>query len=115
MGSEHSDLPSEIAEAWCATNIKTLPLSLAKVIWPTFTEERILDMFLIAANEADIQLYDRECWARYRGDYLHPIGAFDHSAIYESWVYPLIYQWNEDPEQYDPFIKERLFTVAINR
>ena len=72
-------------------------------------------LFRSAAEEADIQLQNKECWARYRGNYLHPIGAFDHSATYESWLYPLIYQWNEDPEQYDMFIKERLFTVAINR
>ena len=115
QGSQHSKLPSEIVEAWCATNIKTLPLSLAKAIWSTFTEEKILAMFLIAVEEAEIQLHDKACWDSYREEYLHPIGAFDHSTTYESWIYPLISQWNEDPEQNDPFIKQRLFTVEINR
>jgi hypothetical protein len=114
MGLEHSELPSEIVEAWCATNIKTLPLSLAKAIWPIFTEEKILTMFFTAVEEAEAQLCDREYWTCYKEQYIHPVGVFEHSSIYESWVYPLISQWNEDPEQYDPFIKERLFTVAIN-
>lgn len=113
QGCPHSELPSEIVEAWCATNIKTLPISLAKAIWSTYTEEKILAMFLIAAEEADAQLYDKERRDRYRGKYLHPIGAFNHSTTYESWIYPLVRQWNEDSEQYDPFIKQRLFTVAI--
>lgn len=114
MGSKHSELSSEIVEAWCATNIKTLPLSLAKAIWANFTEVKILRNFLIAAEMADDQLYDKECGAHYKYDYLHPIGVFTHSAIHDSWIYPLISEWNDDPEQFDPFIKERLFTVAIN-
>lgn len=114
LGSQYSGFSSEIVEAWCATNIKILPLSLAKAIWLDFTEEKILSMFLIAVENAEAQLYDRAYWTGYKGNHLHPVGAFEHSTIYESWIYPLISQWNEDPELFDPFIKERLFTVAIN-
>ena len=114
MDTGDCELSHEKVESWYATNIKILPLSLAKAIWPIFTEAKILSMFLIAAEEADIQLYDKELSSRYRGNCLHTVGVFEHSAIYESWMYPLIAQWNEDPEQYDSFIKERLFTVAIN-
>lgn len=114
MGSEYSGFPSEIVEAWCATNIKTLPFSLAKAIWQNFTEEKILRFFLMAAEKADDQFYDTECVDSYQDEYIHPIEVFEYSAIYKSWMYPLISNWNEDPELYDPFIKERLFTVAIN-
>ena len=115
MGSKYSGFSCKIVEAWCAINIKTLPFSLAKAIWQTFVEEKILRLFLIAAENADAQLGYTEGIASYPDEYLHPIGVFEYSAIFESWLYPLISQWNQDPERHDSFIKERLFTVAINR
>ena len=108
-----SDTPDEMKEAWYACNIKHLPYSLAEVIWPNFTQEHVLSIFLRAAEEADKQSDDAESVGLMRSRYIHPVGAFDYRSLFDSWVYTLVDQWNRDPEQFEPFIKERLYTIAI--
>lgn len=107
-----SDTPDEITEAWYACNVQYLPYPLAEAIWPNFTQEHVLSIFLKAAEEADKQANDAESAALMRSHYIHPVGAFDYCSIFNSWIYPLIEKWNRDPEQFEPFIKEKLFTIA---
>lgn len=115
MGSADYEIPCEIVEAWCACNIKNLPIKLAQVIWPIFTTEKMKKMFLIATEEADAQFYDKALWERYRKNYIYEMGAFDYCDIFDSWLYPHIVMMNQDPAQFDPDIKKRLYDVEIKK
>jgi hypothetical protein len=106
-----------IREAWFATNITRLPMSLAKVIWPVNTENRIMELFYIAAEATEALIGHEEILALKKKRELHPVGVFEYNTLYSSWIYPLISDWIDGMDSTDETVidmKKKLFTIAMN-
>lgn len=106
-----------IKEAWFATNITKLPMSLAKVIWPVNTEDKLMMLFFIAAEAAEALVGKKELLTFKKDRELHPVGVFEYCSIYSSWLYPLIREWIDGMDGNDEDVrdmKKKLFTIAMN-
>ena len=106
------------AEAWFASNIKRMPMSLAKVIWPDNTEDKITEMFLWAAEEAEIQAAsnDQATFSAREAQEMHPVGVFEYRTLRTSWLFEPVYAkysgyHGEDEALND--IKQKVFNVAM--
>jgi len=116
MGFEEDEYG--INEAWFATNITRLPMSLAKVIWPVNTEDKIMELFFIAAEAAEAIAGEIELIALAKKRELHPVGVFEYCTIYSSWLYPLVGEWIEGMDSNDEDVrdmKKKLFTITMNK
>ena len=106
-----------VDEAWFAGNINRLPMSLAKVIWPTNTKEKIVQMFLLAAEAANCCSEDISLYEARKTQEFHSIGFFEYRALYESWLYKTVEQWEKQKEPLPEAqeVKRSLFTVAMRQ
>ncbi len=100
MNSEEDESERKVKEAWCACNIREMPFSLAKVLWPKNTEEKIVEMMAMAVEEADQADMFAGLKEGYKNEYIHPIGVFEFEALRNSWIYKLMTRWiyNDDHE-----------------
>lgn len=98
MSRRGEDSVCDDEEVWFASNIRRLPMSLAKVIWTEETEDKITEMFLRAAEAAEIQANsgNREEYEVRKATEIHPVGVFEYSALRESWLFKLVYEWYSD-------------------
>lgn len=115
MGLKNDD--HGICEAWFATNITKLPMSLAKVIWPVNTKDKIMMLFFIAAEATDASVGKEEWFALKKNTESHPVGVFEYCTLYSSWLYPLIREWIDGMDSNDEDVrdmKKKLFTIAMN-
>lgn len=116
MGFEEDSM-YVIKETWFATNIAQMPMSLAKVIWPVKTEDKLMQMFFLAAEAAEALAGEKELLALKKDRELHPVGVFEYCTLYSSWLYPLIREWIDGMDGNDEDVrdmKKKLFTIAMN-
>lgn len=118
MNDEDDEFEYDCTEAWYASNIKRMPMSLAEVIWPYCTEEKITRMFLWAAEASDIQskIENKEKYQAAKEKMMHPVGVFEFSTLRESWLYKLVYTWYADYHgecQDCNYVKRWLFTTSF--
>ena len=109
---------SDRDEAWFASNITRLPMSLAKVIWPEDTEDKMIKMFLCATEAAEMQTGNEELYAIQKGKLIHPVDVFEYSTIENSWLFAQVYAWYSDYHGDDEVLKEakrRVFTVSMRK
>ena len=105
-----------IKETWFATNIVKMPMSLAKVIWPVNTEEKLMQIFFLAAEAAEALVGHENLLELQKKRELHPVGVFEFSTLHKSWLYPLISGWLDEMDGTDECVadmKRKLFTIAI--
>lgn len=86
----------EIHEAWCASNIKQMPYSIAQVIWPQNTEDRIIKMMELASKKAVSSIEPGSKQARQLEEYIHPVGIFQYSELHKCWAMDLMRKWMDD-------------------
>lgn len=118
MNEEDDEFTHDCIEAWCASNIKRMPMSLAEVIWPYYTEEKITKMFLFAAESSDFQAKPehRDKFQAAKVGVMHPVSVFEFSTLRESWLYKLVYTWYGDYHgecQDCNYVKRWLFTTSF--
>lgn len=117
MNSEEDPVKFTSDEAWCASTIPRLPLALAKVIWPYNTKEKIIQMFILAAEKAEALAANQEDFEEKKRRYIYPFGVFEFVTLRNSWLYALIYEWFSNDDSTDARtldIKKKLFTIAMN-
>ena len=116
MNTEMDEFIHDIKEVWYASNIKRLPMSLARTIWPENTEDKILQMFALAVQATRTMPDDKKTLARRKDQEFHPVGVFEYNALHESWLYDLVNEWVEQPRLSDierMELKRMLYDVAI--
>ena len=105
-----------INEAWLASTIKRMPMALAEVIWPEDTEQKIMEIFLIASECAEVQLKSGVNFAAQKECCFHPVGVFEYCDLRESWVYRLMSEWFLDEDSTNELVhdvKKRLFAISM--
>ena len=112
ISSDENEEKYAMEEAWYASNIKTLPLSLAEVIWPNMTEEKILLLFLTAEKLAMEEAKAGSPNAFLTERHIYPVGYFDYKELRESWLYKTMLGWI-DEEWVDSFVKQKIFNLSI--
>lgn len=103
-------------EAWFASTIKRMPMALARVIWPGNTEEKVMQIFLVASECADALSASGVDFTAKKAREIHPVGVFEYSALRESWIYKLMAEWFLDADSSDELVhnvKERLFRIGV--
>lgn len=113
MNSEEDIEKYVLNEAWYASNITTLPMSLAKVIWPDYTEEDMLSIFWFASEMAIMQHNAGNPYAFLKEEEIHPIGLFEKETVCQSWLYKEILSWAQIPGKLDTSVKKRIFDLSI--
>ena len=106
---------SDVYDAWFASNIRCLPFSLAEVIWPVNTEEKIIDMFLWASSMAENQVMDEVQNERKKYE-IHPTGIFEYKSLLDSWMFPLVNAWYRNNlicSEDAPDVKTGIFNTSI--
>lgn len=99
-------------ESWYASCVKELPFYLAKVIWPKNTEQRICQMFMVAAKGAE---NTRNSLGMHYDDGT-AVGVFTYKALYDSWLYRWVNEVYGDMKGEDEDLKNMkrmLLDVAI--
>lgn len=116
MNNETNAEKHALNEVWFASNIKRMPMALAEVIWPGNTEEKIMQIFLLA-SELTIALSEAGLdFQKRKEQEIHPVGVFEYSTLRESWVYQLMAEWFQDEDSTNELVhdvKERLFTIGM--
>ena len=116
MNAEEEPEKYALNEAWFATNIQRMPMSLAKVIWPENTEEKIIKIFLLAAEitralaDAGVNFEARKARE------FHPVGVFEYKSLRNSWVYDIVNEWFANSDSSDELVSDIkcwLFTIAM--
>lgn len=103
-------------EAWFASTIKRMPMALAKVIWPENTEEKIMQIFLLASELTAALAESGLDFQKKKEQEIHPIGVFEYSTLRESWIYQLMAEWFQDEDSANELVhdvKKRLFTIGL--
>ena len=103
-------------EAWFASAIKRMPMDLARVIWPENTEEKVVQIFLVASECADALSASGVDFTAKKAREIHPVGVFEYSTLRDSWIYYLMVEWFQDEECSDELVhdvKERLFRIGV--
>lgn len=116
MNEQGDEFLHDFNEAWYASNIKRMPMALAETIWPENTAEKILQMFVFAAEVTKAMSASVKTLAFKKEQEIHPVGVFEFDALRESWMYALIEEWVERSNLNDEDlmgIKIALFEVAI--
>jgi len=113
MNDEADESENKTREIWCACNISRMPFSLAKVLWPENTEEKIVEMMGAAVKEADPIDIVNGLKAGSKKDLLHPIGVFEFKDLRNSWIYNLMTRWVYSDEL-DKSFKDRVKKIHFN-
>lgn len=103
-------------EAWFASNIRRMPMALASVIWPKNTEEKIMQIFLLASELTIVSENSGLNFHKRKQQEIHPVGVFEYCALRESWIYRLMTEWFLDGDSTNELVrdmKERLFTIGL--
>jgi len=112
INSDRIELKDSVKEAWFACNISTLPYSLAQVIWPVRTKNKIIKMMRLAIEE--VKLSDAEISQGYKkSDRFLIVGDFERSKLFESWIYKLLNTWVYDTTVNIKF-KEKVRELVFN-
>lgn len=105
-----------INEAWFASTIKRMPMALAEVIWPEDTEQKIMEIFLLASEWTEALFKSGIDYTARKEREIHPVGIFEYSDLRESWLYQLMTEWFQDEDNSNDFVhdvKKRLFTIGL--
>jgi hypothetical protein len=116
MASGENDLAGMVKEAWYASNITKMPISLAKAIWPVDTKDKILQLFFIAAEATEVMVAAGNPLEHKKEQSLHPVGVFEYNSLFNSWLYTLVDSWIAEEDNSDESVlemKKKLFTIAI--
>ena len=116
MNKQEKGAIRDFYEAWFASNIKRMPMSLADTIWPENAEEKILQMFMFAVKAIRAMPDDKNALALRKEQEIHPVGVFEYDALLESWLYELVKGWVEQSNLSDierRELKRMLFDVAM--
>lgn len=116
MNSEEVPAKYAFREAWFASNIRRMPMALAKSIWPENTEVKIMQIFLTTAELADAAAASGVDFSERKEREFHPVGVFEYSTLRESWIYRLMIEWFQDEDSSDEIvhdIREKLFRIGL--
>jgi hypothetical protein len=91
-------------------------MNWAKVLWPSNTEENIINIFLLAAERArSLSLYEDVA-----EDILMPCYVYDitHSVLFDSWLYSVTQCWMDNKEidpRFQIAAKKALFEIGLGQ
>lgn len=72
---------------WYVSHITELPASMAKVIWPSKTEQKISEIFMAVYNKTLEYIASGEPLAYKKNNCDDPVGHFELSALKNSWLF----------------------------
>lgn len=101
-----------VIESWFASQVRELPISLVKVIWPKDTAGVVIQMFAIAANQAE---ENRKETGLIKDDG-ESVGVFTYQSLRDSWMYRLVNGWISGCKLESDSVKEMkrlIFNVAM--